>query len=50
MKPLEKISETASVEAKDANINYSVASKSYEGLVLLEDQAYKSGTSIKYWM
>lgn len=49
MNPLEKIAETAPVEAKDTNINYSV-SKSYEGLVLLEDKAYKGKTSIKYWM
>jgi hypothetical protein len=24
--------------------------ESYEGLRLIEDNAYKSGTSIKYWM
>lgn len=56
MEPLEKIaleSETSkpkTSEKEDKANKLDKPSNSYEGLILIEDKTYNTGTSIKYWM
>ncbi len=57
MEPLENIALEGKLPEKaekDASVLYRGKSenieKPYEGLTLVEDERYKGGTSIKYWM
>ncbi len=56
MEPLEKIAlESEANKPKAGEKEYkpdklNKPSKSYEGLTLIEDKTYNTGTSIKYWM
>ena len=45
MEKLEKSVENAPVVLVDSKKDVS-----YEGLKIVEDRAYESGTSVKYWM
>jgi hypothetical protein len=44
MEKLEEISDKVSIKVSEER------EERYEGLYLIEEKSYKSGTSIKYWM